>query len=113
MLLLQPLQASLQLLDALCVHLLAKLRLLVRGENGEDLVTQIAHRGSIELTAGGMRLRVLIEQALDLAVLLAGKVEIREQLGPMAIQPRASAGGLLHRRRSLLRAGRQGHRKGC
>ena len=113
MLLLQPLQASLQLLDALCVHLLAKLRLLVRGENGEDLITQITYGGSIESTPGGMRLRVLVEQALDLAVLLAGKVEIREKVGPMTIQPCASAGGLLHRRLSLLRAGRQGHRKGC
>lgn len=110
MLLRSLLIALLLLLRAHVLHVLADLRLLVGGQNGEDLIAQLP-RGTVDaLRTGRVRLNVLIEQTLNLIVLLVRKVHTVEYARPAPIDLRRCLrpGGtlLLHDRRRgrLLRA---------
>lgn len=114
--LLLRLLAPLPMLRAHRLHGLLNLRLLVRGQNAEDLVAQLTGSTANGLRAGRMRLCVLIEQTLNLIVLLVREVHAVEQTRPAPIDFGRSLrpGGrlLLHNRLigSLLRAHGDGKR---
>ena len=70
--------AALLVLGAHLLHGLLDLRLLLRGQNPKDLFAELTRRAAYALRAGGMRLSVLIEQALDLVVLLVREIHAVE-----------------------------------
>lgn len=78
LLLLLFLLAALPLLGAHLPNVLLHLRLLLLSQNAEDLIVQLMRRSRNVLRAGGMRLRVAIEQVLNLIVLLVGEVHAVE-----------------------------------
>jgi hypothetical protein len=63
--------ATLPHLGAPLLHLLVELVLLVGAQDAHDLPTHIAGALPVARTAGGMRLRVLMDDRLDLLLLLA------------------------------------------
>lgn len=72
------LAAALLVLGAHLLHGLLHLRLLLRCQNPKDLLAELTRRAAYPLRAGGMRLGVLIEQALDLFVLLIREIHAVE-----------------------------------
>lgn len=59
------------MLSAHRLHVLADLCLLVGVQYTEDLIAQLTRRTGNALRSGGVCLRVLVEQILNLTVLLA------------------------------------------
>jgi len=73
--LLQALHAHLRRTQLLVAHVIAELRLLLRGEYCHDLLAQRARSAGVLGTSRRVGLRKLIEEILDLIVLLGRKIE--------------------------------------
>jgi hypothetical protein len=77
--------APLPHLGAPLLHLLAELVLLVGAQHAHDLTAHVASALRIAWTAGRMRLRVLMNDRLDLLLLLAREIDAAEALRPTVL----------------------------
>ena len=100
------------------LHLLVILIALVVAQDSHDLAPQFAVCAGIARAALGMRLRVLIDERLNVLLLIRREIEIAESLCPVSLHLRLArrrgAAGLRRRLvllRLLLRARAEGRRK--
>ena len=87
----QLFEAALSLLNRNVVNLLPHLRLLIGCQHRKYLLAKRASGLTIRRGAEGMSLRILIEQALNLVVLLIAEIDPGEQLRPPAVDVAVSA----------------------
>ena len=83
--LLLPLHAALHLLLMEGLNVLMQLRLLLRIQHGEDLLTQRVRPGLVPRASRRMLRGELVEQALNLLLLLRGEIDAGQPFGPTLV----------------------------
>lgn len=109
--LLLALHAALHLLLMKRLNVLVQLRLLLRIEHREDLLTQRVRPGLVARASRGMLRGELVEQALNLLLLLRGEIDAGQPFGPtLVLRGSRSALGLRLYGRLLNDLGANGNR---
>lgn len=86
-LLVSPLLGAFAHLCAVCPPFLAELILLIGRQLAHQLLAQLSDGVAIARAAFRMRLRILVDQRLNMLLLIARKVETAETLPPALLEP--------------------------